>query len=146
MSDKTMLTRAAGRRALVVAGAMAAALALWALAGPLAELNLAVRIGGELQLVGLVSVAAASLIAGLAGWALLAALERRSARPRRTWTIIAVIVLVLSLAGPIGSAAGTPSMVVLAGMHLLVAAVLIPGLGGSATVRRRPGTGDLRRG
>jgi hypothetical protein len=44
----------------------------------------------------------------------------------------AVVVLALSLTGPLGGAVDTASMVTPAGMHLIVAAVLIPGLGGSA--------------
>lgn len=137
VSSQTTPTRAvpgraggsAARRALTVAGATAAALALWALAGPVAGIDLTVRLDGGVQPVGPGAVVVASLLAGLAGWALLASLERILKRPGRTWTVIAVVVLVLSLAGPLGSAVGTASTVTLAGMHLIVAAVLIPGLG-----------------
>ncbi|MEV6986885.1 DUF6069 family protein [Sphaerisporangium sp. NPDC051017] len=122
------------RRASSVAGAAAAALALWTLAVPVGGIALDVRLGGAVQPVGAGAVAAAALGAGLAAWALLAALERLLARPRRAWTIIAVAVLVLSLAGPLG-ATGTAALVTLAALHLIVGAILIPGLGGSA---RRP--------
>ncbi len=128
-------SRSATRRALAVAGAAAAALALWALAGPVAGVDLTVRTGGAEQPVGPASVAVTSVLAGLAAWGLLALLERVTSRPGRAWTIIAVVVLVLSLAGPLGSAVGTASTVTLAGMHLVVAAVLIPVLGRSARGR-----------
>ncbi|MDL4776673.1 DUF6069 family protein [Actinomadura xylanilytica] len=124
--------RTAGRRALAVAGAAAASLALWALAGPVAGVDLTVRSGGADQAVGAGTVAVAGLLAGLAGWALLAALERLVSRPGPVWTAAAVVVLAFSLAGPLGSGAGAASVVALAGMHLVVAAVLVPCLGRSA--------------
>ncbi len=67
---------------------------------------------------------------------LLAVLERTAGRPRRAWTITALAVLALSLTGPLGSAADTASLGVLTAMHLLVGAVLIPGLALSARARR----------
>ncbi|MFC4534852.1 DUF6069 family protein [Sphaerisporangium dianthi] len=121
--------RTGARRALItVAGATVTALTSWALAGPASGVDLTVRTGGALQQVGPVAAAAASLVAGLAAWALLAVLERFTSRPRRIFTIVAVAVLTLSLAGPLGQAAGTASALRLIGMHLAVAAVLIFGL------------------
>ncbi|MFA1543571.1 DUF6069 family protein [Actinomadura monticuli] len=123
------------RRALAVGAAAVAALALWALTGPVLGLDPAAGTGGRTEPVGAGMVAAAALAAGLAGWALLALLERAARRPRRTWTAIAAVFLALSLAGPLGSAADAASLGVLAAMHLLVGAVLIPGLGRSARTR-----------
>ncbi|GAA4572749.1 DUF6069 family protein [Planotetraspora kaengkrachanensis] len=120
------------RRLVVVAGASAAALAIWALAGPVAGIDLTVRLNGADQQVGAGAVVAASLAAGLAAWASLALLERLTNQARRMWTVIAAVVLVFSLTGPLG-AVGAAGTAVLACMHLAVAAVLIPGL----TVRRR---------
>lgn len=128
-------TRIRIRRAATAAAAALAALALWTLAGPVAGLEPSAETGGRTEPVGAVAVAAASLAAGLAAWALLALLERTAGRPRRIWTITALAVLALSLTGPIGSAAGTVSLVVLTGLHLLVASVLIPGLASSARDR-----------
>jgi hypothetical protein len=115
-------------RSLVVVGAVAAALAVWTLADPVAGVDLAVRRGGALDQVGPGAVAAASLLAGLAAWGLLAALERFVKRPRRAWTNTAVASLALSLVGPLGSDTGTASKMTLAGMHLIVGAVLLIGL------------------
>lgn len=122
---------------VTVAGATVAAVAQWAAAGPIAGASLDVRLNGVVQHVGLGAVVAASLLAGLAAWGLLALLERRSqragrGRPRRTWTITVVAVLVLSLAGPLSSAIGTTSTLSLIGLHLVVAVVLLAGLGRSA--------------
>ncbi|GAT70145.1 hypothetical protein PS9374_05825 [Planomonospora sphaerica] len=116
------------RRPLTVIGAPVAALAVWALAVPVAGTVLTVRTGGGTQQVGPVSVVVASLLAGLAGWALLAVLERFASRPGRIWTITALAVLALSLFGPLGGAVGTAATLVLVLLHLLVGAVLVLGL------------------
>ncbi|MET7335830.1 DUF6069 family protein [Nonomuraea sp. NPDC005650] len=116
------------RPLLTLVGAPAAALAVWALAVPLAGTILTVRMGAGTQTVGPVSVVVASLVAGLAGWALLAALERWAPRPGRVWTITALVVLALSLTGPLGSAVGAAATLVLVLLHLVVGAVLVPGL------------------
>ncbi|GAA3931120.1 hypothetical protein GCM10023085_10640 [Actinomadura viridis] len=118
----------AARRALTVAGAAAAALALWALAGPAAGIDLTVGSGGTARTVGAGAVITSALVAGLAAWALLASMERFLRAPARVWTTIAAVVLVLSLAGPFTAGAGTAGTLVLGGLHLLVGAVLIPGL------------------
>ncbi|WP_336211756.1 DUF6069 family protein [Nonomuraea sp. LPB2021202275-12-8] len=116
------------RPLLAVIGAPAAALAVWALAVPVAGITPTVRMGGGTQTIGPVPVVVASLLAGLMGLALVAVLERWAARPGRIWTIIALVVCVLSLLGPLGSAVGAGAMLVLILLHLVVGAVLIPGL------------------
>lgn len=116
------------RLLLTVIGAPAAALAVWALAVPVAGTTLTVRMGDGTQPVGPAPVVVASLLAGLAGWTLLAVLERFAPRPARIWTITALIVLALSLFGPAGSAVGIVATLVLILLHLIVGAVLVPGL------------------
>ncbi|MGP4102922.1 DUF6069 family protein [Nonomuraea sp. KM90] len=116
------------RLLLTVIGAPAAALAVWALAVPVAGTALTVRMGSGTPTVGPVSVVAASLLAGLASWALLAVLERFTSRPSRIWTIIALVVLALSLFGPLGIAVGIAATLGLVLLHLVVGAVLVPGL------------------
>jgi hypothetical protein len=76
-----------------------------------------------------------SALASLLGWGLLALLERfAAARARLVWTIIALVVFLLSLGGPLsGSDITGGNRFGLVCMHLAVAAVLItllPGIGG----------------
>lgn len=131
-ADRRPVARTRGLRALAVLGAAAAALAVWAVAVPLAGTQLTVHMNGTTQPVGPGTVVTTALLAGLGGWALLAALERIGRRPRRTWTVIAVVVLVLSLAGPVGDGAHPATTIALAVMHLAVGATLIPTLRRSA--------------
>lgn len=113
-------------RALGVAGAVLAALAVWTAAVPLLGVDLLVRPGGgRPQTVGPDSVVMASLIASLLGWALLALLEHRTARARTIWTAVALVVVLLSLGAPLTGGVTTAAAVTLTLMHLAVAAVLI---------------------
>jgi Family of unknown function (DUF6069) len=117
----------AGMRGLAVVAAVAADLAVWLLARGVVGVDLDVHLGaGPPTQVGPVAVAATTMVAGLAAWALLAALERRVRRPRLLWTSIALAVLAVSLVGPLGAAATASAMAVLAGMHLVAGLVLIP--------------------
>ncbi|MEU8107814.1 DUF6069 family protein [Nonomuraea muscovyensis] len=116
------------RLILTVIGGPTAALAVWALAVPVAGATLTVRMSGGTQTVGPALVAVVSLLAGLAGWAFLAVLERWLSSPGRIWAIIAVAVCALSLLGPLGSAVGAAATLVLILLHLVVGAVLVLGL------------------
>jgi Family of unknown function (DUF6069) len=116
-------------RAITVAAAAAGALLLWTVDGPWAGLDLAVRRGDTTQHIGPVAVAVTALVAGLAAWGLLTLLERTVRRPVRAYRIIASIVLLLSLAGPLGGV-GTSSRLVLLALHVTVGAALIIGLPG----------------
>jgi lysylphosphatidylglycerol synthetase-like protein (DUF2156 family) len=127
-------------RLLVVAGAVAAAVAIWVIAVPVLGVDLVAPPGPDEtapQAVPFVAVVMASLIASLAGWALLAVLERFLSRARTVWTVVASIVLVLSLAGPLLGDAGVPvaCRITLALMHLSVGAVLITQLSKSSAAR-----------
>lgn len=125
--------RRAGRtrraRALAVLGAVAASLAVWAIAGPVAGVALRVHVGSRAEQVGPVLVIIASAVAGLAGWAVLAVLERFTPRARTAWTANALVALALSLAGPLSSGATTAAKLALAAMHVATGAVLIAALG-----------------
>ncbi|NUP67928.1 MAG: hypothetical protein HOW71_37825 [Nonomuraea sp.] len=116
------------RLLLTVISTPAVALAVWALAVPLAGVTLTVRQGDGTQTIGPLLVAVVTLLAGLAGWALLAVLERWTARPARTWRIVALVVLAVSLLGPLGSAVGAAATLVLLLLHVAVGAVLVVGL------------------
>jgi hypothetical protein len=113
------------RRILIVLAAAAGALAVWAILGPIGGLDLTVSSGGRTDPVGAPAVFVSSIVAGLAGWGLLAVLERTVPRPALVWRIIAAIVLAVSLLGPIGAATTTGTAWALAGLHMTVAAVLI---------------------
>lgn len=114
-------------RALIVGVAVAAALLVWLIAVPVAGIELVARSGSGTQAIGAAQLAVVVAIVGLAGWALLEMLERRTKDPVRNWTATALIVLVLSLVGPLGAntAGGALALVTL---HLVTAAVLIVGL------------------
>lgn len=115
-------------RAVAVAGAAAAALAVWAIAVPLLGVELQVVPGSDQPgAVGAAHVAISALLAGLAGWGSLALLERVTARARRIWTVLGIVVLAASLAGP-QAGVSTAATVTLAAMHLAVGGVLIPAL------------------
>ena len=116
-------------RALAVAAASLGALVVWVVAVPVSGVDLLVRPrGGAATAVGAGAVVGVSLLAGLLGWALLAMLERRIARARTVWTWSALVVLLLSLAGPLTAGTTPLAKAVLALMHLTIAAVLIPAL------------------
>ncbi|WP_033665019.1 DUF6069 family protein [Salinispora oceanensis] len=80
-----------------------------------------------MEAVPLGAVVHMSLVTSLAGWALLAVLERLTRLARTAWTVIALSVLVISYGGPLlGAGIPTGSRITLALMHTTVAAVLIP--------------------
>ena len=88
-------------RSLAVLGAAAATLTVWAVAGPLADVDLSVRLGSATaQHIGPATVAIMTILAGLAAWGLLTVLERFTPRARTLWTTIALITLALSLTRP----------------------------------------------
>lgn len=121
-------------RALSVGGAVTAAVAVWVVAVPLLSLHLIVRFGtGSPETVGVDFVIGASLIGSLLGWGFLALLERRTARARRIWTVLAIAVLLVSLSLPLSAGVTATTKAALALMHMAVAAVLIPTLRRSAT-------------
>ncbi len=123
-------------RAVAVASALLAALAVWFVAEVAFGLDLrrpAGSVGQATEDIDAVHVAFAAAVGSLAGWALLAILERFTSRARRAWTAIAVVALLVSLGGPLsGSGISTANRAVLVLMHVLVAAVVIPALGRTA--------------
>jgi hypothetical protein len=85
--------------------------------------------------VGIGLVVGASVIGSLLGWGLLALLERRTARARTVWTVVAVTVLLVSLSLPLIAGTTVPAKIALAMMHVAIAAVLIPALRGRSATR-----------
>jgi hypothetical protein len=121
---------------LAIAGAAVAALAIWAIAVPIAGLDLMVGSGATARTVGPVSVVVVALLAGGLAWALLALLGRRLRHGRRAWRVTAWTLLALSLLGPVGMGATAGVVVTLVAMHLAVGTTLILGL--ASTVDDRP--------
>jgi len=114
-------------RTFIVVWAAVAALLIWLVKGPLTGVDLVVRNRDATSTVGPVAVVAVALAAGLVGWGLLALLERVTTRARRLWAVIAVVVLLVSFAGPLG-ATTIQAKGALAAMHAVVGAILIAGL------------------
>jgi hypothetical protein len=74
-------------------------------------------------------VALATVACTLAGTVLAAALGRRARRPRRTFTVSASVLTLLSFASPIGAGATTLATKLTLGIaHIIVAAIVIPRL------------------
>jgi len=121
------MTHSTRSRALTVAAAVLTGVTVWAVAGPVAGIRIAV----DDQAVGVAQVAIVSLLAGLAAWVLFAVLARFTSRATPIWTAIAASVLAVSLTGPLG-ATSTAAGITLACLHLLVGGVIIFGLRASA--------------
>ena len=122
-------------RILAVVGGAAASLAVWAVAGPLAGVDLRVHAGSRAEQVGPATVIIVSVLAGLVAWALLAVLERFTPRARAAWTVNALVALAVSLAGPLTSGTTTAAKLALAGMHVATAVVLVLALPGRRASR-----------
>ncbi len=110
----------------VLAGAVVAPVLVWSAAVVLGDADLRVAIGADQVTVGLGAVVAAAAVAGVLGWALLAVLARGGRRGVTVWRTAAVVVLLLSLGGPLSSGSGTATVAVLVALHVAVAAVLVP--------------------
>lgn len=124
-------------RALFAAGGAAAAAIAWSIEVPLMGIRLSIRFGGmHPQTIVAGQVVGTALVAGLLGWLLLAGLDRRTARPRATWTAAALLALAASLALPAAAATTASAAIGLIVLHLAVAVVVIPGMARTAW---RPG-------
>ena len=114
--------------ALAAAGIAAVVnLLIWLLAGMI-NIPLNVQMGGpEAPVVPLSAgpVIVMSVVPALAGAALLWLLGRITARPFRWFTIIAVVVLLLSLAGPLLLPVALANKLVLSLMHVVAAGVIV---------------------
>lgn len=125
-------------RLLGIVGATVAAVLVFAIAQYALGMDLHTPASGSMPAMPLNPgfVVFVSLLASLAGWALLALLERFTSGGRRIWNVIAIAVAVLSLSGPMsGSGITGGNRLVLALMHVAVAAVLIPSLSRTAASR-----------
>jgi peptidoglycan/LPS O-acetylase OafA/YrhL len=79
----------------------------------------------------------ATVAAGIAGWAVIAVLERYTASPRTMWIALTLVVLVLSIVPVFLTTANLPTQLMLSVLHCVAAAVLIPALPQSHTTATR---------
>jgi len=77
--------------------------------------------------IGLGPVVVTALIASLDGWASLAGLERVTDKARGIWRVVAVAALLASFLPLLAAETDLAVTLTLGAMHVLVAAVLIPG-------------------
>src|SRR6266853_3506710 len=125
-----------------VLGATAAAVAIWivaTLAG--AALTVSFGAGQPIQKITVINVVVAALVGSLAGWGLLALLRRFTTNARAIWTVIAIVVALVSLGGPLSATASAGTKVALVAMHLTVATVTITVLR-RTTTRSPDATGE----
>jgi hypothetical protein len=128
MNETTRQTNSARTEMTAVLAATASAVAIWAIASA-AGAELTVNYPGQpIQKITIVSVVIAALVGSLAGWGLLALLRRFTTKARATWTVIAIVAALLSLAGPLSAIASAGTKASLVAMHLAVATVMIVGL------------------
>ncbi len=118
------------RRAITVLLAVAVAVLAWGIATLLLGVDLTVDINNAqpAMTIGLGPVVVTALIASLAGWASLAGLERVTDKARGIWRVVAVAVLLASFLPLLAAETDLAVTLTLGAMHVLVAAVLIPGL------------------
>lgn len=127
MHARRIITRIA-----IVLGGAGAAVIIWTLA--LLTGGIRTASGGAAQAMPVGQVVAVALVVGAAGWALLALLEARLHHgARKIWTVVALIVVVVSLSGPLA----VPGIefgdrLWLLGVHLALPVVYIPAMSATA--------------
>ncbi|EST37946.1 hypothetical protein N566_10140 [Streptomycetaceae bacterium MP113-05] len=127
-----------GPRIITVIVATLVTAAVWFVARVGFDVEVIAKTGASETKVQLPSVIIATVVSGLLGWGLLELLERKASSPRTVWTIVAVVVLVLSVfGGPLGGLT-TGAKVTLGLLHLAAGLVLIPGLARTARTARKP--------
>lgn len=123
-ADSQARSRRQGR-ALVSLAATGGAAATW-LAGRLFDAELILDADG--QRLDVATVAVATFIAALAGWAGLALLERfAAARARLVWTIIALVIVALSFVPVFGVEVTAGTFAVLIAWHIVAAVIIVGG-------------------
>lgn len=110
------MSRTTPQRATAVGAAAVAALVLWAGTGGAPVLTDGRHIGAAAVLV-------TTVVVGLAGWALLAVLERTTRHAPAIWVTVATLVFGLSLL-PVAGAAKGSDLGALLGLHTIVYVVL----------------------
>lgn len=105
----------------------ATTLLVWFVA-TLLGLNATVTMNGAPQQIAGASVLVATVVAALGAWGVKALLERMLRNPTRAWLVVSISVGLISLIGPLAMATSVSASAVLVALHLVPAAILIPGL------------------
>lgn len=104
-----------------------AAIVAWVVEVHLLGISLMTRFGSSApRTLPLFQIIAVSAFVSLAGWAVLSFMERRSSRAAVSWTVLAVVAMLASLALPIAAAASVSALVGLIVMHVAVGASYVP--------------------
>ncbi len=124
--DHAPVRRRVPRRvdAATAGAAAGCAVIAWLFVAVLPGVDLVVRTGDGAQTVGGVAVAVASAVAALVGMVALRVLERLTARSLGLWTLLVVLVALLSLAGPLGAETAAAGWA-LVSLHAVVTAVVL---------------------
>ncbi len=127
IADPRQLHNPLKRRVFAVHNAVVAAVVVWAIEVHVLGITLGTQFGSAAATtLGIAQIIGVTLFVSLAGWALLAFMERRLSRAATPWTVIAVGVLLASLALPLFATTSTASMIGLIIVHFSVAAGYIP--------------------
>jgi hypothetical protein len=115
------------RRVIVLAAAALANGLAW-LAGRHARVDYIVQTPMGAREITLSLVVVATLVSGLAGWAVFSVLERRTGNTGRVWIALAALVLVLSILPIFVLRAHLDTKLALTALHCIAAAILVVGL------------------
>jgi hypothetical protein len=136
MTETTRETTNAQARAAVVAAAVISTMLVW-LVADLLGLHASVTMNETVQSISGITVAVATIVASVSAWLVKASLDRVLRNPTPAWLVIAIAVGLLSLTGPLTMATSAGAAAVLVALHLVPAAILVPGLASTRPVRRR---------
>ena len=116
----------AGRTVAIAIAATATGLA-WLL-GRLAHVDYIVDTPIGTRKITLALTVVATVAAGIAGWVVIALLERHTSSPRGLWIALTLVVLVVSIVPVFWTTANLDTQLMLTALHCVAAAVLIPAL------------------
>jgi hypothetical protein len=111
---------------VIMTAAVVTAVAWWF--GRLVGVDYVAETPMGVRVVSLTATVAATLLAGVLGWAIVLLLRRFATSARLWWMVIGVSVLALSLVPVFGARASAATQITLTALHVLAAGVLIPGL------------------
>jgi Family of unknown function (DUF6069) len=127
VNGSVMRTGRTARRVIVIAAAAVANVLAW-LAGRHAHVDYIVQTPLGARQITLLLVIVATMVSGLAGWAVLSVLERHTSNTGRAWIVLAALVLASSIVPIFVLRADLDTRLALTTLHCLAAAILIAGL------------------